>query len=54
MKIFHNKIFAPVLLSVIKGPLDYIQRKNDRGENSFHTEKRKNFQILWHWLLRLL
>ena len=38
MKIFHNKVFALVLLSIIKDSLYYILSRNDQGENSFDTE----------------
>ena len=53
MKIF-RKMFALVSLSISKDSLDDIENRNEQGENSFHTEKRKNLQYLWHCLLRLL
>ena len=39
MEIFPNKMFALVLLSIIKNSLDYIYSRNEQGENDFHTEK---------------
>ena len=41
MKIFGNKTFALVLLSIFKDSLDDIKSRNDHRENSFHTEKEK-------------
>ena len=52
MKIFHNKVFALVLLGIIKDSLDYIYSRNDQGESSFYIEKSYNF--LWHQLLHSL
>ena len=54
MKIFSNKMFALVLLSISKDSLEYIESRNDQGEKRFHAEKRKNLQFLWHCLLHLL
>ena len=51
MRIFRNKMFALVLLSTIKDSLDDIQNRNDQEENSFHKEKQKNLQFLWHYSL---
>ena len=48
MEIFCNKTFALVLLGIIKNSSDYIESRNEQGENSFHTEKRKKVQFLWH------
>ena len=54
MKIFCNKIFALVLLSVINNSLDYNQSRNGQGENSFHEEKTKNLQFLQKCSFRLI
>ena len=41
MEIFRNKMFALVLLSIIKDSFDYSQSRNEQGENRSHTEKGK-------------
>ena len=54
MKIFHEKMFTLVSLNIIKDSLDVIKSRNEKAENSFYTEKRKNLEFLWHCLLHLL
>ena len=46
MKIFRNKLFTLVLLSIIKDSLDYSLSGNVHGENRFHTKKTKNFFVV--------
>ena len=39
MKIFCNEFITLVLFSIIQDSLDYIQSRNEQGENRFHKEK---------------
>ena len=51
---FCNKIFAFVLLSIIKDPVDYIESRNDQGENIFFIEKNEKNAIFLALLTSLL
>lgn len=34
-------MFVLVLFSILQDSLDYIENRNDKGENRFHQEKEK-------------